>query len=129
MERTFDRRTMYLISVFQTTTSLFPKDCIENNNTVYYILPKDGKVSYEQRMALSKILGKKISFIRYYDNLEDFLKYMISPKVKVDRLDGNTIVLKLNKFNYMKYKKHKELVDTIISRLYGVDKVLVKTII
>ena len=120
---------MYLISVFQTTTSLFPKDCIENNNTVYYILPKDGKVSYEQRMALSKILGKKISFIRYYDNLEDFLKYMISPKVKVDRLDGNTIVLKLNKFNYMKYKKHKELVDTIISRLYGVDKVLVKTII
>jgi len=129
MERIFDKRTMYLVSVFQTTTSLFPKDCIENNNTVYFILPKDGKVSPEQKVALSKILGKKISFIKYYDNLEDFLRYMISPKVKVEKLDNNTVMLRLNKFNYLKYKKHKEVLDTIISRLYGIDKILVKTII
>jgi len=129
MERIFDKRTMYLVSVFQTTTSLFPKDCIENNNTVYFILPKDGKVSPEQKIALSKILGKKISFIKYYDNLEDFLRYMISPKVKVEKLDNNTVMLRLNKFNYLKYKKHKEVLDTIISRLYGIDKILVKTII
>ena len=129
MERIFDKRTMYLVSVFQTTTSLFPKDCIENNNTVYFILPKDGKVSPEQKIALSKILGKKISFIKYYDNLEDFLKHMISPKVKVEKLNNNTVMLRLNKFNYLKYKKHKEVLDTIISRLYGIDKILVKTII
>jgi len=129
MERIFDKRTMYLVSVFQTTTSLFPKDCIENNNTVYFILPKDGKVSPEQKIALSKILGKKISFIKYYDNLEDFLRYMISPKVKVEKLDNNTVMLRLNKFNYLKYKKHKEVLDAIISRLYGIDKILVKTII
>ncbi len=129
MERIFDKRTMYLVSVFQTTTSLFPKDCIENNNTVYFILPKDGKVSPEQKIALSKILGKKISFIKYYDNLEDFLKHMISPKVKVEKLNNNTVMLRLNKFNYLKYKKHKEVLDAIISRLYGIDKILVKTII
>lgn len=129
MERTFDKRAMYLVSVFQTTTSLFPKDCIEHNNTIYYILPKDSRVSSEQKIALSKILGKKISFIKYYDNLEDFLRCIISPKVKVEMLDNNTVVLRLNKFNYLKYKKHKEVLDTIISRLYGIDKILVKTII
>jgi len=129
MERTFDKRAMYLISIFQTTTSIFPKDCIENNNTVYYILPDDEKVSPEQKIALSKILGKKVSFIRYYDNLEDFLRYMISPKVRIERLNNNTIILRLNKFNYLKYKKHKDVLDAIISRLYGIDKILVKTII
>ncbi|MHA1743116.1 MAG: NusA-like transcription termination signal-binding factor [Candidatus Heimdallarchaeota archaeon] len=95
----FDTETIRLITLFENITGAPVKDCISDNNTVYFII-EEGKVG----MAIGKngnsvkhaekIIGKSIKIFEFSEDLVSFVKHLI-PKavgVKIRYEDDKKIV-------------------------------------
>jgi len=95
----FDVRTIRLITLFENITGAAVKDCIIENDTVYYIVEK-GKIA----LAIGKngrtiknaerIIGKKIKVFEYDKDPVEFVKKLIpqSKEVEIKEVGNSRIV-------------------------------------
>jgi len=96
----FDTETIRLINLFETVTGASVRDCIVEDDTVYYIVDEGqmglaiGKNGMNVKIA-EKMLGKKVKVFEYRSDLEEFLRRTL-PRIKnleiVNGNDGKKIV-------------------------------------
>jgi len=97
----FDTETIRIINLFESVTGAAVRDCIVEDDTVYYIVEEGqigiaiGKNGINIKTA-ERMLGKKIKVFEYRSDVEEFLRRAI-PLIKdfqlVNDNDGKRIAV------------------------------------
>ena len=145
MENSSDRidlEELRYLSLFQDLTGAMAYRCISDNesNRVFYLVSKNdlGKAigkDGKNVKSLSKILNKNIEIVEYSDKVEEMAKNLFPgiTILKVDLIDkDNTKTLYIKVKDDEKGKaigkdgKNVKRAKIILSKLYGIEKVVVK---
>jgi N utilization substance protein A len=138
MPVTFDTDTIRLITLFENVTGAPVKDCLIDENIVYFVID-EGKVG----IAIGKngnsvkhaenIIGKTIKLFEYASTLEKFVKNMIpqANEIKVEEKEGKKIVeIRVEKKDRAlvigRDSKNLKLFKEILHRNYNIDELIVR---
>jgi N utilization substance protein A len=138
MPITFDTDTIRLITLFENVTGAPVKDCIVDENTIYFVIV-EGKVG----IAIGKngnsvkhaenMMGKMIKLFEYSENLEKFVKNVIPQvnEVKIEKKEGKIIVeIRVEKKDRAlvigRDSKNLNLFKEILHRNHNVDELIVR---
>jgi len=85
------------IVAFERITRVSPKDCVEEEECVYFLVDsgKVGKAigkNADNIKELRRVLGKSVKLFSYIDNAEDMIKINI-PTVKNIDINNDTIII------------------------------------
>jgi len=138
MPVTFDTETIRLITLFENVTGAPVKDCLVDEDTIYFVID-EGKVG----IAIGKngnsvkhaenIIGKTIKLFEYAPVLERFVKNLIpqANEVKVEENEGRiSVEIRVEKKDRAivigRDSKNLKLFKEILHRNYKVDELLVR---
>jgi len=138
MPVTFDTETIRLITLFENVTGAPVKDCLVDENIVYFVID-EGKVG----IAIGKngnsvkhaenIIGKIIKLFEYAPTLEKFVKNMIpqANEIKLDEKEGKKVVeIRVEKKDRAlvigRDSKNLKLFKEILHRNYNIDELIVR---
>jgi len=138
MPVTFDTEKIRLITLFENVTGAPVKDCLIDENTIYFVID-EGKVG----IAIGKngnsvkhaenIIGKTIKLFEFAPTLEKFVKNMIpqANEVRVEEKEGRKIVeIRVEKRDRAlvigRDSKNLKLFKEILHRSYSVDELIVR---
>lgn len=138
MPVTFDTETIRLITLFENVTGAPVKDCLIEENIVYFVID-EGKVG----IAIGKngnsvkhaenIIGKTIKLFEYAPTLEKFVKNMIpqANEIKVEEKEGKKIVqIRVEKKDRAlvigRDSKNLKLFKEMLHRNYNIDELIVR---
>ncbi len=134
----FDSNTIKTINLFETLTHVEVKDCIINEDSIYFLV-EEGKLEELKNnngmnvKNLEKVFNKKIRILEYSKDLVDFLKKSVKgvKEIKVrNEKDGKIVELTVdNSFKSIvigKNGKNIKVLRQILKRNYQVDDVVVK---
>jgi transcription antitermination factor NusA-like protein len=115
------------MSLFELVTGTIPVDCIVSNQ-IYFVVPKNELKSVlsnrgEKIKILNKHMGKNIVVFPYCETKEEFIKAVISEKVKIKNVD-NTLKLFISKQDTKRVKKDLEAIKNFLERIYNVENVV-----
>jgi len=138
MPVTFDTDTIRLITLFENITGAPVKDCLIDENTIYFVID-EGKVG----IAIGKngnsvkhaenIIGKTIKLFEYAPDLEKFVKNLIPQvtEVKIDNKEGKIVVeIRVEKKDRAlvigRDSKNLKLFKEILHRNHKIDELIVR---
>jgi len=125
--RTYDKVSLHYMSLFELVTGVIPFDCVVRDQIYFVVSKKDMKnvlaKKGEKIRILNNYIGKKIVVFPYSETKEEFIKDIISDKVKIKNSD-NILKLFLNRQDTKRVKKDLEAIKTFLERIYNVEKVL-----
>jgi N utilization substance protein A len=138
MPVTFDTDTIRLITLFENVTGAPVRDCLVEENTVYFVIG-EGKVG----IAIGKngnsvkhaenILGKTIKLFEYSSDLGKFVKNVIpqTNEVKIEKKEGKIIVeIRVEKKDRAlvigRDSKNLNLFKEILRRNHNIDELIVR---
>ena len=115
------------MSLFELVTDTIPVDCIVEDQ-IYFVVRKDELKKVlsnkgEKIKILNKHIGKNIVVFPYCDTKEEFVKTVISEKIKIKN-DGNTLKLFMSKQDTRKVKKDLNAIKKFLERIYNVGNVV-----
>jgi N utilization substance protein A len=95
----FDTETIRLIALFENVTGAPVKDCITDNNIIYFVI-EEGKIGIaigkngNSVKHAEKIIGKTIKIFEFSNELSRFVQHLIPQvvEVKVKNDSGKVIV-------------------------------------
>ncbi len=100
MKIKYDMVIMKIIAMFERLTHIQAKDCFENNDIIYFLVPEPdvhravGKDAHNVK-KISGMLQKKIKIIGYSEDLCQFVRNMVRPlQVKEVTVEGKTVTIK-----------------------------------
>lgn len=125
--RTFDKSTLHFISLFELVTGIAPIDCI-NNNIIYFVVHGGnmGKIFMKggnKIKMLEKHMGKQVIVFPYFKTKEEFIKNIISEKVKI-KDSGHSLKLFISRQDNKKVRRDSEAIKSFLERIYNVENVL-----
>lgn len=125
--RTFDKSTLHFISLFELVTGIAPMDCIDCD-IIYFIVPEESinKILMKGRnklKMLEKHVGKQVIIFPYLKTKEDFIKRVISDKVKIKDSD-DSLKLFINRQDNKRIKRDLKAIKSFLERIYNVENVL-----
>ncbi|RLG09157.1 MAG: hypothetical protein DRN64_04225 [Thaumarchaeota archaeon] len=125
--RTYDKVSLHYMSLFELVTDTIPVDCIVEDQ-IYFVVRKDELKKVlsnkgEKIKILNKHIGKNIVVFPYCDTKEEFVKTVISEKIKIKN-DGNTLKLFMSKQDTRKVKKDLNAIKKFLERIYNVGNVV-----
>jgi N utilization substance protein A len=94
----FDTETIRLITLFENVTGAPVKDCIIDNNTVYFVI-EEGKVGIaigkngNSVKHAEKMIGKVIKIFEYSNDLARFVKNLMPQVVEVKIRNENEKII------------------------------------
>lgn len=138
MPVSFDTETIRLITLFENVTGAPVKDCLIEENTIYFVID-EGKVG----IAIGKngnsvkhaenILGKTIKLFEYANDVEKFVKNLIpqANEVKIEKTDEKIVVeIKVDKKDRAlvigRDSKNLKLFKEILRRNHNIDELIVR---
>jgi len=138
MTQKFDTETIRLITLFENVTGATVKDCIVNDNTIYYVVDEGkvgiaiGKNGSNVRHA-EKVVGKTIKLFEFSNELIKFVKNLVpeASEVKVrNGEEGTVIEIRVEKKNRAivigRDRKNLKLFKELLQRTYNVNELVVK---
>ena len=124
--RVYDKKALHYISLFELVTGESPIDCVPIEDKIYFVVMPDkmklillnGGKSIKM---IEKQISKQIVIFPFYPTKEEFIKKVLSNRVKIVESDG---LLKLypGLSNSKKIKRDGEAIKKFLSRIYNVDK-------
>ena len=125
--RTYDKVSLHYMSLFELVTDTIPVDCIVEDQ-IYFVVRKDELKKVlsnkgEKIKILNKHIGKNIVVFPYCDTKEEFVKTVISEKIKIKN-DGNTLKLFMSKQDTRRVKKDLNAIKKFLERIYNVENVV-----
>jgi len=125
--RTYDKVSLHYMSLFELVTDTIPVDCIVEDQ-IYFVVRKDELKKVlsnkgEKIKILNKHIGKNIVVFPYCDTKEEFVKTVISEKIKIKN-DGNTLKLFMSKQDTRRVKKDLNAIKKFLERIYNVGNVV-----
>jgi len=101
MTVSFDMKTIRLITLFENITGATVKDCILEDDIVYYVV-EEGKIALaigkngKTIKSAERIIGKKIKVFEYDKSPVNFVKKLIpqSKEVRI-REEGNNVIVEV----------------------------------
>lgn len=125
--RTFDKSTLHYISLFELVSGVAPLDCVVNE-IIYFVIPdKDMHIvlaeGRKKIKTLEKHIGKKIMVFPYFKTKEEFIKKVISDKVKIKDFD-NSVKLFINRQDNKRVRRDEKAIKSFLERIYNVENVL-----
>lgn len=125
--RTYDKVTLHYMSLFELVTGTIPVDCVVNDQ-IYFVVDKKNMKSLfankgEKVKLLRKHVGKNVVVFPYCGTKEEFIREVISDKVKIKNAD-DTLKLFVNRQDTKKVKKDQHAIKNFLERIYNVDNVL-----
>jgi len=126
--RVFDKTTLHFISLFELATGVAPIDCVVNKERVYFVVSKENmflvlaKKGTKIKM-LEKHILKKVIVFPYFKTKEEFIKKVISEKVKI-KDSNNSLKLFISRQDNKKVKRDLEAIKSFLNRIYNVENVL-----
>ena len=125
--RTYDKVSLHYMSLFELVTDTIPVDCIVEDQ-IYFVVRKDELKKVlsnkgEKIKILNKHIGKNIVVFPYCDTKEEFVKTVISEKIKIKN-DGNTLKLFMSRQDTRRVKKDLNAIKKFLERIYNVGNVV-----
>ncbi len=125
--RTFDKSSLHFISLFELVTGVAPIDCV-NCNIIYFVVPKKNiskifRKGKNKLKILEKHIGKQVVFFPYFETKEEFIRRVVSDKVKI-KDSGNSLKLFINRQDNKRVRRDKEAIKSFLERIYNVENVL-----
>ncbi|MGC9058854.1 MAG: NusA-like transcription termination signal-binding factor [Candidatus Aenigmatarchaeota archaeon] len=134
----FDSHTIKTITLFETLTHVEVKDCIINEDSIYFLV-EEGKLENLKSnngvsiKNLEKVFNKRIRVLEYSKDLVDFLKKSIKgvKEIRVrNEKNGKIVELTVDNsfksFLIGKNGKNIKVLRQILKRNYQVDDVVVR---
>lgn len=126
--RTYDKVALHYMSLFELVTNTIPVDCIVNDQIIYFVVYKNELKKVlankgEKIKILNKHIGKNIIVFPYCETKEEFIREVISEKVKIKNV-GNTLKLFISKQDTKRVKKDLEAIKSFLERIYNVENVV-----
>jgi N utilization substance protein A len=134
----FDTETIRLMTLFENVTGAPVKDCITDNNVVYFVI-EEGKVGIaigkngNSVKHAEKIIGKTIKIFEFSNEPSRFVKHLIpqAVEIKVRNEDDKTIVeIKVEKKDRAlvigRDGKNLNLFKQLLQRTHGINDLLVR---
>lgn len=136
MKKVLDIDALRLARVFQQVSGVGVRDCVSGDVMVFVVNPGEigravGKGGINVR-NLEKKFKKKIKIVEYSDDLEQFIKNVVSPYEIVDFSESDGIVvmgakdLKTRGMLIGRSASHLRFYESIIKRFYPVKELKVK---
>ncbi|MCD6274782.1 MAG: hypothetical protein J7J15_02025 [Candidatus Aenigmarchaeota archaeon] len=125
--RTFDKNSLHFISLFELVTGVAPIDCVIKD-IIYFVVPKE-KINIvltkgrKKIKTLEKHIGKQVVVYPYFKTKEEFIKGVISDRVKIKDSD-NSLKIFINRLDNKKVKRDREAITSFLKRIYNVENVL-----
>lgn len=129
-----DTKTIQKIHLFHRITGVLPIDCVENEVTIYYLVPNGfygfavGKKGVKVLKA-EKVFKKQIKVFEYTKDLETFLKNLI-PEAKEITIKDNKVLIKVSKFNKPKiigkHGLHIKAISLILKRHFNIKNIEIR---
>ena len=125
--RTYDKVALHYMSLFELVTDTIPVDCIVEDQ-IYFVVRKDELKKVlsnkgEKIKILNKHIGKNIVVFPYCDTKEEFVRAVISEKIKIKN-DGNTLKLFMSRQDTRRVKKDLNAIKKFLKRIYNVENVV-----
>lgn len=134
----FDTETIRLINLFENVTGAPVKDCITDNNTVYFVI-EEGKVGIaigkngNSVKHAEKMIGKTIKIFEFSGELVHFVKNLMPQvvDVKVKTEDDKKIVeIKVERKNRAliigRDGKNLNLFKQLLQRTHGINDLVIR---
>jgi len=126
--RVFDKGMLHLISIFELVTGVAPLDCIDEADKTYFVVDKKkmGAVLSNKGKKIKTLenhIRKRVIIFAYQDTVEDFLKEVISDKVKLKETE-NALKIFVCAQDSKKVKGDGEAIKSFLKRLYNVEDVV-----
>jgi len=134
----FDTEIIRLMTLFENVTGAPVKDCITDNNTVYFVI-EEGKVGIaigkngNSVKHAEKIIGKTIKIFEFSNELFRFVKHLIPQAVEVKVVNENdkTIVeIKVEKKDRAlvigRDGKNLNLFKQLLQRTHGINDLVIR---
>jgi N utilization substance protein A len=134
----FDTETIRLMTLFENVTGAPVKDCVTDNNTVYFIIEEGkvgiaiGKNGNSVRHA-ERMIGKTIKIFEFSNELSRFVKNLIpqATEVKIRNESERTIVeIRVEKKDRAlvigRDGKNLNLFKQLLQRTYGINDLIVR---
>jgi N utilization substance protein A len=126
--RVFDKGMLHLISIFELVTGVAPLDCIDEAEKTYFVVDKKkmGAVLSNKGKKIKTLenhIRKRVIIFAYQDTVEDFLKEVISDKIKIKETD-RALKIFVCAQDSKKVKGDGEAIKSFLKRLYNVEDVV-----
>lgn len=100
MKKVYDMKSMHYMTVFEKVTRIIPKDCIEQENQIIYIVKMSdvGSAVGQKGVNVKKLeqsFKKKIKIVGYVDEVKEFIKSLVNPLQLEDitEEDGEVVMI------------------------------------
>lgn len=134
----FDTETIRLMTLFENVTGAPVKDCITDNNIVYFVI-EEGKVGIaigkngNSVKHAERMIGKTIKIYEFSNELSHFVKHLIpqATEVKIrNESEKKVVEIKVEKKDRAlvigRDGKNLNLFKQLLQRTYGINDLIVR---